>query len=151
MCLDRGRSCGPSYTSAIPLCSGALCDQTIDSVSNVGLGLYLQATPCAQLPEVSSVIQVTENPLPLKSVLVNWQSASPSWVTHIVLSISCGVVLFLQSLLCLESDPVHSTFRKHRNIRKVRNPWPRPKQDYRFSLIISTFLNHLERLWRGEK
>ncbi|XP_045043980.2 spermatogenesis-associated protein 31E1 isoform X2 [Desmodus rotundus] len=60
-----------------------------------------------------------ENPLfSLKSILATWQSSSPSLVIDIIFAISCGLLLFLLLLTCLESDPPLPPPRKHRNIRK---------------------------------
>ncbi|XP_028387262.2 spermatogenesis-associated protein 31E1-like [Phyllostomus discolor] len=60
-----------------------------------------------------------EKPLfSLKSILATWQSSSPSLVIDIIFAISCGLLLFLLLLTCLESDPPLPPPRKHGNIRK---------------------------------
>ena len=111
-----------------------------------------QATPSAQLPAIGSAIQMMENSLfSLESVIATWQSSSPSSVMGTIFTISCGLLLFFLLLSCLESNPSLPPPRERRNIRKVRNLWPRLKKVSLFSIPISTSLNHLQRHLRWER
>ena len=53
-------------------------------------------------------------------------SSSTSWVTETILVILFGLGLFYLFLPYFQNKPTLPPLRKHRNTRKVRNPWSRP-------------------------
>lgn len=121
---------------------------------DVSLSLQASMAACAQLPEGNSWIQIMENLLcPLKSAIAIWQGSSPCLGTGAILSIMCGALLFLVYVHCSWNDGPSSPRREHRNTRKVRIPWPRPrpKGDDLFCVLIPTFLNVLWSLLRWEE
>lgn len=100
-----------------------------------------QATPNAQLPDGSSVIQTMENYLSfLKSAIATWLSSGfAPWVTYTILILLSGLGLFLLLLPFLGNKLSLSPPRKQRNIKKVRNLCPRPNRDFLFSYLYFPF------------
>ena len=83
--------------------------------------------PRGQLPEGRSAIQMMESPLLCLESLATWlSSSSTSWVPNTIVGILWGLGLYLLLLPFFASDPSSPPpSKKHGNIRKVRNPWPR--------------------------
>lgn len=65
---------------------------------------------------------------PQKCITGGWLSSShTSWAINIILALLCGLGLFFL-LLSFQPNASLPPRTKHRNSRKVRNPWPRPSR-----------------------
>ncbi|KAM5259862.1 LOW QUALITY PROTEIN: spermatogenesis-associated protein 31A6-like [Hipposideros larvatus] len=71
----------------------------------------------------------------LKSIIDMYLSSSFNpWVIDTIFGILYGLGLFLLLLAFFDKKPSSPPPRNHRNIRRVRNPWPKPNRDDLFHL-----------------
>lgn len=111
------------------------------SVMQPGLLVHKPLPVLSQLPKSSISIQTVENFLfCLKSIIATLLNfIFSSWVIDTIFTVMGGLELLLIILACFRSEASLLPQSNHKNIRKVRNPWPILNRDDLFFLISIFF------------